>query len=534
MLQRLSSSLVKYKGTILSDLLSKILNKFSGEISVLDFGAKGDGLSDDTASFNAAIAAGAKIIHVPTGVYLVHNLVLPEGVTLFSKDNSSIIKFTGDSYFPLRVSTNTVVDGLTLDFSSCLQSDKAIFGESTQGTCIVRCKVIGAPTGHTIYFDGTKFSGRFYYPNKVLGNYITGGLGAGVYIKGVKEFEVSSNKLHGTGDGISIGGTTRIRSQSKITNNTVMDSGGQGIATLLISNARDTQAYEGLIVTGNTVVRAKANGIVIQSDLTVCADNVVTDCGKQTSHQGILVNANGVTCSSNVVRNNAGVGIDLGNCRKCSVIGNIVEENGWIGIEVNRCEQVTVHGNILNLNFKGKSSSQGDLQAAILCHEGNGGYQFTGENKDISIVGNTINGGDGQTYAIFTDAGSYKIVVSDNTCRNAGKVEDIVTGHNDVIVKDNITRWTPAGTPARASIEGETLRINGCTSFVAVNGAGNVQEIIAKEGKIPAGSTLRLLAIEGFTLKSGKNVSIAGDVALSKNQGYTLWYNPFVSKWVSA
>lgn len=534
MLQRLSSSLIKHKGNILADLLSKLLNQFSGEVSVLDFGAKGDGVSDDTAAFNAAIAANAKVIHVPTGTYLVHSTTLPDGVTLTSKDNSSIIKFTGDVYFPLRVGSNTVVDGLTLDFSGCSQSDKAIFGESTQGTCITRCKVIGAPTGHTLYLDGTKFSGNFYYPNKVIGNYITGGLGAGVYINGVKEFEVASNKLHGTGDGISIGGKTRIRSQSKITNNTVMDSGGQGISTLLISNARDTQAYEGLIVTGNTVVRAKANGIVIQSDLTVCADNVVTDCGKQTAHQGILVNANGVTCNTNVVRNNAGVGIDFGNCRKCSAVGNVVEENGWIGIEVNRCEQVTVHGNILNLNFKGKSSQQGDLQAAILCHEGDGGYTFTGENKDITITGNTINAGEGQTYAIFTDAGSYKITISDNTCRNAGKVEDIVVGNKDVVVGDNITRWSPAGTPARAVIEGETIRINSASHFVAVNGTGNVQEIVAKEGAIPAGMTLRILAIESFTLKSGANVSIGNNVVLSKNQSYLLWYNPFVNKWVSA
>jgi hypothetical protein len=59
----------------------------SGGYSVTEFGAKGDGLSDDTAAFQSALdtaeKAGGGIVHVPTGKYLIQShLVVPRNVTL--------------------------------------------------------------------------------------------------------------------------------------------------------------------------------------------------------------------------------------------------------------------------------------------------------------------------------------------------------------------------------------------------------------------------------------------------------------------
>ncbi|WP_336763440.1 glycosyl hydrolase family 28-related protein [Asaia sp. VD9] len=48
-------------------------------VCVKDFGAKGDGTSDDSAAFNEAIAAlstSGGMIYVPTGIYIVENIVL--------------------------------------------------------------------------------------------------------------------------------------------------------------------------------------------------------------------------------------------------------------------------------------------------------------------------------------------------------------------------------------------------------------------------------------------------------------------------
>jgi len=48
----------------------------SASISAADFGAKGDGRTDDTAAFKAAIAAGSgKVIHIPAGRFVLSNIL---------------------------------------------------------------------------------------------------------------------------------------------------------------------------------------------------------------------------------------------------------------------------------------------------------------------------------------------------------------------------------------------------------------------------------------------------------------------------
>ena len=60
-------------------------------VSVLDFGALGDGIHDSTSAFNQAIATGRGVF-VPSGTYLVNQLNLISGCKLYGEGASSIIK----------------------------------------------------------------------------------------------------------------------------------------------------------------------------------------------------------------------------------------------------------------------------------------------------------------------------------------------------------------------------------------------------------------------------------------------------------
>lgn len=531
-LTRVVEGLITFK-TKLAGAITRVLeDKLSESVSVTDFGTRG---SDDAQMFQRALSSGAKSIFVPSGTYSVYNLDIPKGVTLWAEPNTVMIELHSAMYWPLTLKDQSSIKGLGLDFSKATLVDKAIHAKDADGATVLNCHIIGPTSGHTIFFDnGDTPATVRYYPSRVEENYIVGGSGAGIYMYGVDEFRVHKNKLHSTNDGIQVNGKKRTRSPSYITENTILESGGQGICTGLMNNAADTQSYEGVIITGNRVDRARANGIICQSDLSVVANNIATDCGTGTDHQGILVNANGCVVTGNVSRSNSGVGIDMGDCRKCSVTSNVVEDNGWLGIEVNSCEQTVVSGNILNRNLRGKTATKGDKQAAILVHSGNGGYPFAGPSSGNVITNNTINSGDGQTYAIFLDDQSKNTIVKGNVCSLVAVVDDIVSMSDEVDISGNITRWS-AWTTARASLNGNTVAVASSAEVVYVNGTGELTTISCSEGKIPAGRTLRVVAVGSLAIKSsGGNISLASDITLSANQSILLWWNKGAGAWVRA
>lgn len=89
-------------------------------VSVKDFGATGDGVTDDTAAIAAAIASGAKEIYFPSGTYYKagtgggQKIDVPAGVKLVGA-KGAIIKPEGYPVF--RLFENCVVEGLKFDSS---------------------------------------------------------------------------------------------------------------------------------------------------------------------------------------------------------------------------------------------------------------------------------------------------------------------------------------------------------------------------------------------------------------------------------
>ncbi len=76
------------------------LDKLRDFVSVKDFGAVGDGVADDTAEINAALASGAKMVHIPAGTYKVSaTLNVPVNVSIVGDGpNASIIDGSSATY----------------------------------------------------------------------------------------------------------------------------------------------------------------------------------------------------------------------------------------------------------------------------------------------------------------------------------------------------------------------------------------------------------------------------------------------------
>lgn len=84
------------------------------KVSVKGFGAKGDGLTDDTKAIQSAIddvsTYGGGIVEVPIGVYIVDGLIISDNVSLMGESKL-------DSVFKLKSGSGNAI--LSLSGASC-------------------------------------------------------------------------------------------------------------------------------------------------------------------------------------------------------------------------------------------------------------------------------------------------------------------------------------------------------------------------------------------------------------------------------
>ena len=146
--------------------------------SVKYYGAKGDGVTDDTAALQKAFneAPSGAVLEFPSGTYLhAKSLIL-------SKDGTILMGKGG-----VLQATNPEDQAIVLKGNK-----SAIVGMSLKGVGTVRSS---QPQTTKI-----KATGRW---NQILGNTIEGGASGGIFIYGAKDFRVAGNIVHDTlADGI--------------------------------------------------------------------------------------------------------------------------------------------------------------------------------------------------------------------------------------------------------------------------------------------------------------------------------------------
>lgn len=176
-----------------------LASRFNDIFNVKDFGAKGDGSTDDTAAIQAAINAAAAVgvltpdlqyyattplfvgggtVYVPPGVYIVTGLVLGNRVTLQGSGLGSIIKLKANTLFPV------IRNAYAADMV-CIR-DLRIDGNKYNQTTGVRTVTDGAMAGGAVTssssFILTSATANFtsndlYQPVTVSGAGLTGALG---------------------------------------------------------------------------------------------------------------------------------------------------------------------------------------------------------------------------------------------------------------------------------------------------------------------------------------------------------------------
>lgn len=495
------------------------LNKIKSEIPAEYFRTIS---SDDQSTLQNAIdyatSKGWSVFLETDKVYRVRSV----NVSCMLRGFSFIERIEGTSETLINMMSGGGLKDLTIDGMITSGNDTVgnIVCQGLTSVLFKNIKSINAG-GHNITIRDTPENGG----NTIKDCYISGTrVGYGIYLRNVRGESIKNTKITKcASDGLVLSNSSFTESPVEIVGVESFDNGGNGITTQFITTST-TPSGDQVKITRCRSHDNGQNGIVCQTSHSIVSGNQSYRNGSTTSHQGMLFNGEHITSSNNISYKNSGCGFDFGDCRNSVSVGDISHNTGWLGFEINACEDFSLSGFSSHSNLKDKSPA--DMQAEILIHKGNGGYQFTGLSKGIVVSSGTIKGGGGgQKYAIEIDENSYDVVVTGVSCANVGIDDDIFTKSRKVIIRNNVTRWDPLN-DARVSSSGATLYIPSTGESIQINGAADVNNVfIRNSGAYVRDRIVKLIADQtnNLILEPGGNIKISSAIVVPAGSVATIW-----------
>ena len=363
-----SAFAVSYLPPFTGSVVTNVGDKLAEIVSVTDFGATGDGTTDDTAAIQAALNTTATGIYFPEGTYRINN--------------------------PTNSSTPVLTSSI---------SDRILYGPgviTATSQVKVALRITGANTTVSLHIDGNNFIGYAIevaaqnptitgcYIHDLNGFTDWGGIAVRLDFDGLDTTALVSNNviknLQGVGDGSPGGGV------------------GQQRAVLVQT---DQDCTKQIFITGNhidIVEGEEGDAIVIQGGTTantkkvpaIISNNVV----KAWNRRAIKIAANGVTVANNYLTNPLGAPvaslqrvIDATSASNFVVTGNILKECKYqlqIAVVLSASQsgnEIIISNNIIE--GTGTTDSSGLIVLKTF-------------GADVTIQNNTINWPDHTTRAI--------------------------------------------------------------------------------------------------------------------------------------
>jgi parallel beta-helix repeat protein len=439
-------------------------------VSVTDFGATGDGTTDDSSAISAAAtAASGKRLYFPTGTYIGTNISLPGDVEVYGKATLKLkqqASLTLDPFFRLTAA-NVSFEGLTFDGNKASQPSDGFSDSWNTG---------GNNTGKSnraaIYGDNSG-TGYTIENVQVRGCHFKNQWGSSVALRNVSTVIIDGNTFEDCNFECAFlyaAGATR-NTGARIVNN-ICTSIGSGDGTIN-ANAFVTTQYDGVVCSNNQAYTIERN-LLKMEDCTRCSivGNVL-DTNTVTSFNCLQVQTGGVdivvvgnvfknvqrgiymectgTLSDVVIEGNTvegGIatsstpdGITVIGGERVTIANNTIRETERHGILISDSTQVVVANN--NISANASQALQGVAIYGV----------YTANGSDISITGNVIGtgfeGADATgSGAISIEASGFTIsrcVIRGNFVRTLSATSTergirLTTGtFNDTIISENYT-----------------------------------------------------------------------------------------------
>lgn len=418
-----------------------IEDKLAQVVSVKDFGALGDGTTDDTTAFQAAVNSGASAVYVPgvSSYYKITNdITVPDGVMVYGDGWDSFVQqitlnkdvFIASDSNTFRGLRMKVADGNDTDFVNC------VYAANVNNMSVLDCFMEPGDQG-----------------------------GCGVHIRSVQNSVVRNNRIYA---GKFTAGVATAASAADI----LLYSGGASERHIIDGNFCLSNNSQGIFIDalgydGDIVV---TNNVCVTLDPATCTEGGTWDLvasGGNRRH-GIIIGYNSSSVSG----------------PRTIVSGNICRNTRWTGIYKQGVSSgaVIISGNLCDLNgYDTSNSLSGGVYFNQSGHEeviGNYITRFQNTNTGVggitvnaasaptipaSIRNNTIQGSAGKGMILTTNAAF--IEVSENTfignagidievSANAGNAN--IAGHN--IVRNRIVRTSGTNVPAISIVPQSSTR----------------------------------------------------------------------------
>jgi hypothetical protein len=385
------ASQVTYNPAGTGAVATNVQAKLRQYVSVMDFGAIGDGVANDTTAIQAALTAH-KNVHFPAGTYKITSALILDNNHCLLGDGigvTTINQVTADQYGTSATSkTEIYISGITLNGTNSGIADGFYFTQCSY--CVVELCEINVFGHHGINFYRSNYC-------QALGNKCVGNRISGINVGGTTASAASYNRVIGNscisnsstgtyGGGIFFYINANYCVASENICNSSVDGYGilvtDSIGTAVNNNVCKANTYSGLtyhydtsanalsynVCDGNVLQGNGEHGIVFQSnsgltDLQV--GNTITNnqCIGNTGGKGIYIasGARGFNVSGNNCQSNNESGIEIAaNVSRGEITNNVCNNNGVgglasaAGIRLNdtspegtfACYNVIVSGNI--------------------------------------------------------------------------------------------------------------------------------------------------------------------------------------------